>query len=128
PGRIRYPHRIARVDVLARTTHGQPGADHPLHAEGAQRRAVPIDAATLPDASVSREQARVLIEEVGQVWAADLLLTLDQELDAARQLAHRVLPGSERRDPTAQVALVVVDAPPEQSAVALGRLEWRRDP
>jgi len=91
-------------------------------------RALFVEGAELPQACVARQALAVLVDEVGQVDAADLLLSLDDEFDAARQLAALREQRVDREQARHQVSLVVAHPAAEQLAVPARGLERRRGP
>src|SRR5438105_5052043 len=96
-----------------------------LAAEEELRTSGGIDASALLQRAVAVGERRVLREQRREVGAAVLLLALDEEAHADRQLAvHRAV-GLRGLDAKQQMSLVVVDAARVHRAVADVRLERR---
>ena len=115
---------LAAVLRAAERPHLEPDLCHAAQCNG-QRRHTRANAAHVGD------QHRVCPERLGigrrvrVERAADLLLALDDELDADRRTA---VPGAERTDVRDHVRLRVGRATTEERTVALDRLERRRGP
>ena len=77
---------------------------------------------------VGGEEPSVPLQEGLEAGRADLLFALDEELEVQGQPARGLEPGARGGDVGDEGALVVHRPPAVEAAVALGRLEGRRDP
>src|SRR5690606_12697447 len=107
PRRIRYAGRHRGMPVETRAFRTKLDVADALETEMNLRSPVDVATAELPDAGIGGTQVLVLEREVHQAWRADLLLALDDELHAERELTPDCLPGSAGSHPGGSVALVV---------------------
>ena len=77
-------------------------------AETDDRSLVDLDPALLPDRGVGGQLPFVLLDPVGEMRAADLLLALGEPGDVARVGAGHRPDRVERREPADELALVVL--------------------
>src|SRR5581483_8665269 len=125
PGRVRDDRRLRRVHVPLRTAHAQLEVRDAFEAEADRRAAGGVLVARLPDAAVGRETIAVRGDEGGEMLRADLLLALEEDTDAQRQLAERRAIRLDRLQARHEVALVVRHAAAVEHAAVLDRLERR---
>ena len=98
---------------------------HPAQRDRERRDAGPHAAHVADHHRVRVEQLRTDRREGRERTAANLLLTLDHDLDADRRLPT---PGADRTDVHEDVRFRIGRAPAVDRAVPFGRLEWRRVP
>jgi len=116
---------LARMLVARERPHLDRDARVATQGHGERRLPSPDRAAVGDEDRVGAKRLRVGLRIPLLQRAADLLLTLDQELDPHRRPAF---PGPKRADVDEDVGLRVGRASSVDRAVALGRLERRRHP
>src|ERR1700726_435932 len=96
----------------------QPGSD--------SNRTLLIARARLPETGISLQQVLVGAGKIPQAWAADLLLSLDQEGHTTWQRSMHLAPGLHGPQTRNQVALVIGHTTSIKTTIPDGCLErWR---
>ena len=132
PGRVLDDRRDRRVGVDHRSRRRPARLEldieralDPQHDLGPAGRP---EIAGLAEREVAGQERLVVPHEVADRGAVDLLLPLDQERDRDRALTEHGPQRVDRGEPDEEIALVVGDAAGVEPAIALRRLEGRRDP
>ncbi len=122
---VRQEDGHARVGVVGDRPTDELQDDDPATAAGDERPAAHVEPATFDQRRIGAAQLGSAVEVGVEVLAAVLLLALDEEPDAAGELADRVEPRFHGPQPRQELALVVGRAAGVQPAVAdLGLVRW----
>src|SRR5579872_858342 len=111
------------MQIISHALHTQFHTQDTFQPGSKSNSALLIARARLPETGISLQQVLVSAGKISQVWAADLLLSLNQEGHATWQRSMYLAPGPHSPQARNQVALVIGHATGIQTAILDGCLE-----